>query len=202
MRQLKIDNDLMGWTQSFLTDSRVEIIIDGHINPEKIVETSIPQGSPVSPILFLIYISGVFESVKETVLGIISLSFMNDLGFLASRNSFQEVASCLEKTGKAVLRWGFSNAVIYEIAKTEAILFSQTRSKKVKDEISAIRLTFGEQEIRFKNKATQWLGVWLDSTLTFSTHIRERVKQAQVVEARIRGLTKTYGLPPRLVRKI
>ena len=42
IRQLRIDNDLIGWTQSFLTDRKVEIVIDGHINPEKDVETGIP----------------------------------------------------------------------------------------------------------------------------------------------------------------
>ena len=64
MRQLGIDNDWIGWTQSFLTDRKVEIVIDGHINSEKDVETGIPQGSPVSPILFLIYISGIFDAVS------------------------------------------------------------------------------------------------------------------------------------------
>lgn len=39
MRQLGIDNDLIGWTQSFLIDRKVEIVIEGHINQEKGVET-------------------------------------------------------------------------------------------------------------------------------------------------------------------
>lgn len=108
----------------------------------------------------------------------------------------------MEKTGETVLSWGLSNAVTYDIAKTEAILFSQTRSKRIKDEISAIRLIIGEQDVRFNNRATRWLGVWLDSGFTFSTHIREREKQAQAAEARISGLTRTYGFPPELVRKI
>ena len=42
IRQLGEDNDLIGWTQFFLTDKKVEIVIDGHINSEKIVETGIP----------------------------------------------------------------------------------------------------------------------------------------------------------------
>ncbi len=83
----------------------------------------------------------------------------------------------MEKTGETVLRWGFSNAVTYDIAKTEVILFSQTRSKRVKDEISAIRLMLEEQEVTFNDKATRWLGIWLDIRLTFSTHIKERVKR-------------------------
>lgn len=87
MRQLGVDNDLIGWTQSFLTDRKVEIVIDGHINPEEKVETGIPQRSPMSPILFIIYISGVFDAVKEKLPETISLSFMDDLGFLANGNS-------------------------------------------------------------------------------------------------------------------
>lgn len=159
MRHSGIDNDLIGWTQSFLTDRKVGIVIDGHINPEKDVETGIPQGSPVSPVLFLIYISGVFDAVTAKSPETVSVSFMDDLGFLASGNSIQEVANCLEKTGEAVLRWGLSNAVTYDIAKTEAILFSRARNKKAKEEMAATRLRFGEQEIKFNNKATRWLGV-------------------------------------------
>ena len=201
MRQLGIDNDLIGWTQSFLTDRKVEIVIDGHIHQEKRAETGIPQGSPVSPILFLIYISGVFEAIKKPVPEIMLLSFMDDLSFLASGNSIQEVATTLEKTGETVIKLGLPNAVTYDIAKTEAILFSPTRSKKVNKETSEILLTIGEEEIKFNNQAIRWLGIWLDSGLTFNTHVKERVKQARAAEARIKGLTRTYGLPSGLVRK-
>ena len=51
-----------------MVNKRVELIIDGHINPEIIINIGILQGSPVSPILFLIYISGMFEEVKEKIL--------------------------------------------------------------------------------------------------------------------------------------
>lgn len=84
---------------------------------------------------------------------------MDDLGFLASGNSIQEVVTMSHgKTGEAVLKWGLSNAVTYDI-KTEAILFSKARSKRVKKEIAAIRLVFGEQGAKFNDKATRWLGV-------------------------------------------
>ena len=65
MLELEIDGDLICWTRSFLTDRKIQLVIDGHNNQEKEVETGIPQGSPVSPILFLIYISGVFEQGEK-----------------------------------------------------------------------------------------------------------------------------------------
>lgn len=89
----------------------------------------------------------------------------------------------------------------YDIAKTKAILFSQLGSRRIKDEISGIRLMFGVQEVAFSDKANQWLGVWLDRGLTISTYIKEKLKQAQEVEARIRGLTGTYRLFLELVQK-
>ena len=68
MTDLGFDGDLVDQTQSFMANKRVELIIDGYINPEVIVNTDISQDSPVSPILFLIYISGIFKEVKEKIL--------------------------------------------------------------------------------------------------------------------------------------
>ena len=42
------------------------------------------------------------------------------------------------------------------------------------EEIAASRLVFGGQKVKFHNKATRWLGMWLDSKLSFDAHIEER----------------------------
>lgn len=111
MIELGIDGDLITWTGSLLTDRKVQLVIDGHENKEREIETGIPQGSPVSPILFLIYISGVFDKVSETSPLVTSLSFVDDLGFIASGSSVKEVVKLLENVAKAVLEWGGLNAV-------------------------------------------------------------------------------------------
>ena len=46
------------------------------------------------------------------------------------------------------------------------------------------------------------MGIWLDSGLNFGSHFRERLRRAKTAEVQIRGLTKTYGLPPAFVRRI
>ena len=130
MYDLDIDDDLIGWTQSFLTDRWVELVIDGYINPSCKVETGIPQGLPVSPILFLIYISGVFLEMESRLPQVTCLSFMDDLGFLAAGNSAIDIKKTLEKAGKFFLNWGMRNAVTYDIGKTEAMLFSKARKQK------------------------------------------------------------------------
>ena len=54
MVELGIDGDLVIWTGSFLTDRKVQLVIDGHNNKEREIVTGNPQGSPISPILILI----------------------------------------------------------------------------------------------------------------------------------------------------
>ena len=103
MADLGVDDDFIGWTQSFSTDRWVELVIDGYVNPKHKVETGIPQGSPVLLVLFLIYISGVFLEIESRLPQVTCLSFMDDLGFLAAGNSVIEIKKILEKAGKLTL---------------------------------------------------------------------------------------------------
>lgn len=81
MIELGIHGNLVTWTGSFLTEQKVQLVIDGYNNKKKKIETEIPEGSPVLPIWFLIYISGVFDKVLETNSLVTYLSFVDDLGF-------------------------------------------------------------------------------------------------------------------------
>ena len=182
MVELGIDGDLVTWTGSFLTDRKIQLVIDGHDNEEREVETGIPQGSPVSPILFLIYISGVFDKISEISPGVTSLSFIDDLGFIASSSSVKEVVKILEKVAEVVLEWGGRNAVTYDVAKTEAVLFSKSHRQRLNKQLREAKIKVGDKSISFNKEAMRWLGVWLDSQLKFISHINERVKRAGIAE--------------------
>lgn len=100
MRDFKIDNDLIGWIQSFLTDRKVKLVIDRHVNLKKQVKTGIPPSLPVSPILYLIYFSEVFDTVTTISLNSILLLFIDNLRFLVNRKSIYKIAADLEKFEK------------------------------------------------------------------------------------------------------
>lgn len=131
MLELENYGDLIWWTKSFLTNQNLYLVIDDYNNSEKDIKTRIPQGSPVSPILFLIYISGVFEQLKREFSEIVSLSFVDNLGFVASGTSIKEIAKALGKVGNLVIQWRQKNAVTYNTAKTKLVLFSHTRQQRL-----------------------------------------------------------------------
>ena len=177
-------------------------MIDGHNNPEKDVETGIPQGSPVSPILFLIYISGVFEQVEKELPEIVSLSFVDDLGFIASGTSVKEIAKALEKVGNLIVEWGGRNAVTYDTAKTELVLFSRARQRRLNQQLQETTVLVGGERIKFNKDATRWLRIWLDSQLRFTAHVNKGLTKAKTAEIQVERLSGTYELTPGLVGQI
>jgi len=64
MKVTKMDGDLIHWTASFLLERTVEMIIEGNAMERDRVEAGVPQASPVSPILFAIYTSGLIKWVE------------------------------------------------------------------------------------------------------------------------------------------
>jgi hypothetical protein len=133
MEAAGLDNDLIRWTLSFLTDRRVSLIIDGYKAPEQPIDLGLSQGSPVSPILFLIYIRGVFQAIERQVPGIKALFYADDIGLIAQGSSVSEICWQLEAAAKAAIEWGHANSVQFDPKKTEATLFSRAHSKRLRD---------------------------------------------------------------------
>lgn len=63
-----------------MLDRSVSLVIDSHLCQETTVETGVSQGSPVSPVLFAIYLSEVFKEVKQEVEKSMATLFVNDCG--------------------------------------------------------------------------------------------------------------------------
>ena len=197
--ELGIPGDLIRWVNSFLTDRKVQLVIDGYTCPVRDIEIGVPQGSPISPILFIIYISGFFDAI-EAKIPIISLSFADDIGLIAIESSIREVTKTLEQAGEEAINWGLQNSISFEVDKTEAVLF--TKKRKLAKEANQARIRLANERIRYNKEATKWLGVWLDSGLSFKTHYQTRLQKAKAAENRLRSISSTYGLSPGLVRRV
>jgi hypothetical protein len=182
LEELEADPQRIRWTDNFMKDRKVSLIINGYETAMKPTNSGIPQGSPVSPILFAIYISGVFEEVEDET-GAVGISFVDDLSWIASGANVMEIAETLEKCAKIATRWAEQNAVELDIAKTEAILFAkknQQRKRKKKINIG------NGNSISFNKGATRWLGFWMDSALNFNDHFTKRMAKGRQTEAEIK----------------
>lgn len=97
---LGLDGDLVTWSSSFLIYRKIQLVIDWHNNNKKKIDIGIFQKFSLSPILFWIYINGVFNRVLEKSFLVTSFSFIDDLDFIALDSSLNEIVKALKKLQK------------------------------------------------------------------------------------------------------
>jgi len=125
--ELGIEPDLVRWTDSFMSDRKVRLVLEGREGEEHEVETGVSQGSPVAPILFTAYLSGIFDQVEAACPGVQGLSFVDNVAWWADEKSEKEVAEALARAATAALDWARENGVTFDQAKTEAMFLSKRR---------------------------------------------------------------------------
>lgn len=72
---------------------------------------------------------------KEFFKILVSLSFVDDLEFIASGTSVKEIAKALGKVSNLVVEWGRRNAVTYNTAKTELVLFFRAKQRRLNQKL-------------------------------------------------------------------
>ena len=79
-----MDECLVRWTDSFMRDRRVIMSLDGQDGEEMAVTTGLPKGSPVSPVLFAIYITDIHQAVESQVEDSRGISFVDDVTWVVT----------------------------------------------------------------------------------------------------------------------
>ena len=129
MQDLHLPYILTKWIQLFLSEQTVSLAFDGEKDSDQKVKSGIPQGSPISPILFLIYIRFLFTQVKKqhTDPQIKIPSYIDDVAVTVEGKSAEENSIVLEKVAKSLFLWAKDNAVVFDDSKTELIHFNKDK---------------------------------------------------------------------------
>lgn len=197
LREQGWPDNLTKWVSSFTTKRTVQIRLDGDLGPVQNINCGLPQGSPISPILFMLYISPLFKT------GQISRNFgyADDMAILAISNSLNENCISLSKTVKKVLEWGQIEGICFDSGKTELQHFSRRRLDK--NPTNTPSVTWGNELVSENSLRpyTRWLGIYFDKSLSFKWHVQIRAGKAMKVVNALRSLgNTTRGAPPRLLR--
>jgi hypothetical protein len=191
-KKLKLPLVLIRWISSFLSQRSVQLKFNGQTQPLQRVKIGIPQGSPISPILFLLYIRDICKTRPDTF----TFSYIDDICIGASARSTKKLKTILERTAKAILQEAGESAIEFDVEKTELLYASRKR------EITAEPVQVGESLIQ-PSSCVRWLGFFLDNKLSYKKHVQTKAAAAQKVFQRIKRLGNTQrGLTTQATRQL
>jgi hypothetical protein len=147
-----------------------------------------------TPILFLIYIRDLFQNLED----VYPLSYIDDIALATSSTSWKKNAKTLQREVAKLIRTGNSQAIQFDLAKTELLHFS----KSAKAKSATITLPTRETILPAQN-AVRWLGIWFDPLLNFKEHIKTRATKALATFNRMERLANPEnGLTANSLRQI
>jgi Reverse transcriptase (RNA-dependent DNA polymerase)/Endonuclease-reverse transcriptase len=142
LRRMKLPFSLIEWVRNFLSERRLGLAFDGEREPMQAIDTGIPQGSPTSPILFLLYVRHLFDTIIVRHPRARVPSYIDDVALVVQGNSELDNSRTLERVARTAFRWAEENAVAFDDSKTELTHF-HTRRTICSDPGAAVTLPNG-----------------------------------------------------------
>ena len=197
LMRIGLDPYLVYWLSSFLSDRECLLRV-GTAELGVSPECGLPQGSPLSATLFLIFINDLLLSLGR-IPELCSQGFADDLAlWVAVRLRSGILGLGLRRGLREVDRWALHNRIRFSPQKCICICF-HGRNTRVGDPFVA-RL---HGETLPHDRAVRYLGVWFDEGLSWHRHVTEALSRARARLWQLRRVVGyEWGLCPSLFMRL
>ncbi|KAL9572236.1 hypothetical protein ACKAV7_003619 [Fusarium commune] len=192
LRARGIPEDLLRWIEAFCSHRTATIQVNGQISETRsLPQAGLPQGSPLSPILFLFFNADLVQQPIDCYGG--AIAFVDDFTAWVTGPTAEGNRDGIKKIIKKALDWEKRSGATFETDKTAIIHFTR-KAYKLNSEPFEIRGQLVPPKTQVKI-----LGMIMDSGLKYKEHIARAAAKglnAAMELQRLRGLT------PRTARQL
>ena len=201
LRQRRVPRQIAAWVEDFCQNRQGSVVVGRYESPVQDIHfAGIPQGSPLSPILYVFYNADLVDMEIDKKGG--AIGFVDDFNAWVTGPSAEENTIAIQqKILPRVEAWAKESGAIFEADKTGFIHFTATRQLRQTSALTqteAAPLNFQGQVIH-PCESVKILGVTLDTKLRMDTHISKVVVRAM---AKCIALQSVKGLRPRQMRQL
>ena len=158
-----IRGTVLQWLSSYLSNRKQYVDYLNNKSELRPVTCGIPQGSILGPLLFLIYVNDLPDSLTSSK----GILFADDTTLCQSSKNIEELYTSMNSELKILTDWFRANKLSLNIKKTHYMLFTNV-NKRLSSEYS---LKIGDAIIERK-QCIKFLGMTLDKNLSWSNHIK------------------------------
>jgi hypothetical protein len=167
MRERKIPEWIVKCVGSFISNRITTMRLPGYNTDSFSTHMGIPQGLPLSLILFLFYNANLVKACNPQTLPESGISFVDDVKALALGKSTEENCRTLQTVHERCLEWARRNGASFAPEKYIPVHFNKARSKHNSD----CPLILPTSTIH-RSLSARVLGVILDKKLSWQPHLQ------------------------------
>jgi hypothetical protein len=184
---------LLRLVRSFLTNRKVRVRLEDSTTAFFAVACGTPQGSPLSPVLYMLYLAELLNEDPRLRFG-----YADDICLYRASRTLEENVRLLAYDVQSIIQWGDENKIFFAPEKLEMIHLTTKKGVsalvlKVNNELEITPITTAPKA--GQHLALRWLGVWFNRKLKFRRHISKRTAKAKQVAQHIQNLARTKDGP-------
>ncbi|EKG09366.1 Reverse transcriptase, partial [Macrophomina phaseolina MS6] len=196
LRKRRIGDRALEWIRSFLSGRKTKLKLSDGAEACYGTPTGIPQGSPLSQMLYLFYNADLLETCAAQ--GVMVIGYIDDVNLLAVSSSTEENCRLLAKAHSQAERWAAMHASVFAVKKYELTHFTKTPAlfRTEQGIILGGRYLSPSDSCRF-------LGVFLGQKLSGKTHVQQLQARATTALTALSSIAgSTWGIPTLGLRQI
>ena len=151
IKELGISGNFLAITNSFLTSRKIHLKVNNHIHRAAKCEIGLPQGSVLSPLLFIVYIRDMLSDVDGT-----GLQYADDCTLLMTARTSTELQTKCQVNCDLIQQWMTKWKLKINYSKTEIVIFNGDLRAPL---INNHKITISDN--------SKVLGITIDNKLTF-----------------------------------
>jgi len=191
----RVPSYMVDWVSSFLLERTCTLVFQGSPNISSPVSVGTPQGSPISPLLFLLYVAPLHMSVPRGLM----VSYVEDFAITVASPSYRGNIRRLQDLFSTIAARGRDIGLSFSVPKTQ-IIHWRTPSQRTPASHAPIEL---ENHLFRPSVVVRWLGYWLTPTLNTTHHYRHRLSLAGAIFSFVPRLSSPgAGVRPFLCHRI
>ena len=162
-QRYSLGSPVLNLLRNYLTDRTQMCSVNGVLSCSKTVTCGVPQGSILGPLLFLIYINDLPDSLEFSS----ARMFGDDTTLTASGESVLDAEVAINHDLANIKQWLSANILSLNLVKTEYLLIGSRHN--INNLFHAPKVHVGDIPIK-RVKETKALGVYVDEFLSWNKH--------------------------------
>ncbi|SCO54574.1 related to reverse transcriptase [Fusarium fujikuroi] len=192
MKARGIPEGLLRWVDAYCSERTATIMINGQSSESRsLPQAGLPQGSPLSPMLFLFFNADLVQTQIDKNGG--AIAFVDDYTAWVSGPTAQSNRRGIQAVIDKALDWEKRSGATFEAEKTAIIHFTRYTGR-----IDSEPFTIKDERV-FPKDQVKILGVVMDSRLHYKQHIARAATKG--LEA-VMELKRLKGMAPATTRQL